>query len=97
MSTVHSRARGLRGAPVKSRLTRDRWFVGSALLFVVMLCWSWVMTMAVDMYGRMTGAAAWMMTAHWDWLHVGLLFSMWSAMMVAMMLPSSPADRIFLP
>jgi predicted metal-binding membrane protein len=76
------------GAPVKSRLTRDRWFVGSALLFVVMLCWSWVMTMAVDMYGRMTGAAAWMMTAHWDWLHIGLLFSMWSAMMVAMMLPS---------
>ena len=75
-------------APVKSQLTRDRWFVGSALLCVVMLCWSWVVTMAVDMYGRMTGASAWMMTAHWDWLHVGLLFSMWSAMMVAMMFPS---------
>ncbi len=76
-------------APVKSTLTRERWFVGSALLFVVTLCWSWVVTMAVDMYGRMTGAAAWMMTAHWDWLHVGLLYSMWSAMMVAMMLPST--------
>ena len=75
-------------APVKSPLTRDRWLVGSAWLFVVMLCWSWVVTMAVDMYGRMTGAAAWMITAHLDWLHVGLLFSMWSAMMVAMILPS---------
>jgi predicted metal-binding membrane protein len=78
----------MRDAPVKSPLTRDRWFVGSALVLVVTLCWSWVVTMAVDMYGRMTGAAAWMMTAHWDWRHIGLLFSMWSAMMVAMMLPT---------
>jgi predicted metal-binding membrane protein len=78
----------MRDAPVKSALTRDRWLVGSAWLLVVVLCWSWVVAMAVDMYGRMSGAAAWMMTAHWDWLHVGLLFSMWSAMMVAMMLPS---------
>jgi predicted metal-binding membrane protein len=78
----------MRDAPVKSPLTRDGWFVGGALLLVVMFCWSWVVTMAVDMYGRMSGAAAWMMTAHWDWRHVGLLFSMWSAMMVAMMSPS---------
>jgi len=76
-------------ATVKSAMMRDRWLVGSALLSVVILCWSWIIPMAVDMYGRMKGASAWMMTANWDWLHVVLLFSMWSAMMVAMMLPSA--------
>ena len=76
-------------ANVKSAPTREHWLVGSALVFVVILCWSWIIPMAVDMYGRMTGAAAWMMTANWDRLHVVLLFSMWSAMMVAMMLPSA--------
>jgi predicted metal-binding membrane protein len=45
--------------------------------------------MAVDMYGPMTGPSAWMMTAYWDWVHIALLFAMWSAMMVAMMLPSA--------
>lgn len=44
--------------------------------------------MALDMYGRMTGPARWMMTSRWDWPHLILLFSMWAAMMVAMMLPT---------
>lgn len=79
---------------VKSPLMRDRWLAGSALLFVLVLCWSWIIPMAVDMYGRMTGAAAWMMTANWDWLHVVLLFSMWFAMMVAMMLPTAASSLL---
>ena len=47
--------------------------------------------MAGDMYGPMTGAAAWMMTRRWDWPHMALLFAMWSAMMVGMMVPSAVA------
>jgi predicted metal-binding membrane protein len=62
--------------------------VVSTLTFVVVVCWAWIISMAVDMYGRMTGPAMWMMTARWDGRHLVLLFAMWSVMMVGMMLPS---------
>ena len=45
--------------------------------------------MARDMYGPMTGASAWMMTADWDAPHLLLLWTMWSVMMTGMMLPSA--------
>ena len=45
--------------------------------------------MAQDMYGPMTGSAAWMMTATWDAPHMLLLWAMWAAMMGGMMLPSA--------
>ena len=49
--------------------------------------------MARDMYGPMTGAAAWMMTTAWTWPHVLLLVAMWVVMMTAMMLPTAaPLD-----
>ena len=51
--------------------------------------WIWIVAMARDMYGPMTGASAWMMTSRWDPPHVLLLFAMWAAMMAAMMLPSA--------
>ena len=51
--------------------------------------WIWIVAMARDMYGPMTGASAWMMTARWDLPHVLLLWAMWAAMMAAMMLPSA--------
>jgi predicted metal-binding membrane protein len=41
------------------------------------------------MYGPMTGASAWMMTAVWDVRHLALLWAMWAVMMVGMMLPSA--------
>jgi predicted metal-binding membrane protein len=63
--------------------------VAAGLLIAVLLCWWWIVVMAVDMYGPMTGAAAWMMTERWDGPHTALLFGMWSAMMLAMMLPSA--------
>jgi predicted metal-binding membrane protein len=53
------------------------------------LCWAWLVPMARDMYGTMTGAAAWMMTGTWDFPHQVLLFAMWVIMMFGMMLPSS--------
>ena len=52
-------------------------------------CWAWVVTMARDMYGPMTGASAWMMTMVWDGPHVVLLWAMWAVMMTGMMLPSA--------
>jgi predicted metal-binding membrane protein len=45
--------------------------------------------MARDMYGPMTGSAAWMMAATWDAPYLFLLWAMWAAMMAGMMLPSA--------
>jgi predicted metal-binding membrane protein len=59
------------------------------LIGLPLACWLWVIAMARDMYGPMTGSAAWMMTATWDAPHVLLLWAMWAAMMSAMMLPSA--------
>src|SRR5687767_15631239 len=51
--------------------------------------WIWIVAMARDMYGPMTGASAWMMTTVWDARHLALLWAMWAVMMAAMMLPSA--------
>ena len=59
------------------------------LVLVPLVCWSWIVVMARDMYGPMTGASAWMMTPHWDVPHLFLLWVMWAVMMTAMMLPSA--------
>ncbi len=74
---------------LETLLRRDRWLVGGALTLTVALCWIWIVPMARDMYGAMTGPSAWMMTNQWDWLHLGLLFAMWVVMMAGMMLPSA--------
>jgi predicted metal-binding membrane protein len=59
------------------------------LIVLPLLCWFWIVIMARDMYGAMSGASAWMMTPHWDGVHLLLLWAMWAAMMTAMMLPSA--------
>lgn len=63
----------------------------AALLLIVLplVSWMWIVVMARDMYGPMTGASAWMMTAVWDVPHLALLFAMWAVMMIGMMLPSA--------
>ncbi len=81
---------------LESLLRRDRWLVGFALAVVIALCWAWIVPMAVDMYGSMSGSSAWMMTDHWDFTHLVLLFAMWAVMMAGMMLPSAaPALLIY--
>jgi predicted metal-binding membrane protein len=45
--------------------------------------------MCLDMYGEMSGAAAWMMTGTWDFPYLLLLWAMWVVMMAGMMLPSA--------
>ena len=59
------------------------------LTVLSLVSWLWIVVMARDMYGPMTGASAWMMTPVWDVPHLALLWAMWAVMMVAMMLPSA--------
>ncbi len=80
---------------LESLLFRDRWLIGGALAITVALCWAWIVPMARDMYGPMTGPSAWMMTDKWDFAHLALLFAMWVVMMAGMMLPSA-APTLFL-
>ena len=65
------------------------WPLIAALLVVLLACWAWIIALAHDMYGPMTGASAWMMTLHWDYAHLLLLWVMWAVMMTGMMLPSA--------
>ncbi len=74
---------------LESALRYDR---ASAVLLLIVLpvvSWMWIVVMARDMYGPMTGASAWMMTVVWDARHLALLWAMWAVMMVGMMLPSA--------
>ena len=63
------------------------WLAGLAALLLA--SWTWIVLMARDMYGPMTGTSAWMMTLRWDTTHILLLWTMWAAMMTAMMLPAA--------
>jgi predicted metal-binding membrane protein len=70
-------------------LQHDRAAFIVLLILIPLACWSWIVVMARDMYGPMTGASAWMMTLRWDARHVLLLWAMWAVMMAGMMLPSA--------
>jgi predicted metal-binding membrane protein len=67
----------------------ERAVLVATLVVVPLACWSWIVPMARDMYGAMTGPSAWMMTDAWDTPHLLLLGAMWIVMMVGMMLPSA--------
>jgi predicted metal-binding membrane protein len=72
------------------RLVRhDRTILSMTLVLVSLACWSWIVPMARDMAGPMTGPSAWMMTDTWDTPHLLLLGAMWIVMMTGMMLPSA--------
>jgi len=68
---------------------RERAAFPAAVVVVLLLSWWWIAAMALDMYGAMHGASAWMMTGVWDGTHLVLLWTMWAVMMAAMMLPSA--------
>src|SRR6188474_3121941 len=59
------------------------------LIVAPLVSWMWIVVMARDMYGPMTGASSWMMTPVWDARHLALLWAMWAVMMGGMMLPSA--------
>src|SRR5688500_16405304 len=74
---------------LESALRQDRAVRGVVLILIPLACWSWMASMARDMYGMMLGPSAWMRTPAWEWPHVLLLWAMWAVMMAAMMLPSA--------
>ncbi|HEX7085733.1 MAG TPA: DUF2182 domain-containing protein [Vicinamibacterales bacterium] len=77
----------LNGASRADRLSRIG--VIAVVAGAIALAWAWIVPMARDMYGPMTGASAWMMRSTWDAPHLFLLWLMWAVMMAAMMLPSA--------
>ena len=74
---------------LESALRYDRTPAVVLLVLLPLVSWMWIVVMARDMYGPMTGASAWMMTAVWDVPHLLLLWAMWAVMMTGMMLPSA--------
>jgi predicted metal-binding membrane protein len=74
---------------IESALRHERIVLAGVLALVLIPSWAWIVVMARDMYGPMTGASAWMMTLRWDATHVLLLWAMWAVMMSAMMLPAA--------
>jgi predicted metal-binding membrane protein len=74
---------------LESALGYDRTAAAVLLIVVPLVSWMWIVVMAHDMYGPMTGASAWLMTATWDVRHSLLLWAMWAVMMTGMMLPSA--------
>jgi predicted metal-binding membrane protein len=74
---------------LESLLRRDSIPTVALLVIVAAVSWIWIVSMARDMYGPMTGSSAWMMTSHWDARHLLLLWAMWTVMMTGMMLPSA--------
>ena len=74
---------------LESVLRREHIAAVVLLAIVPVFSWLWIVAMARDMYGPMTGAGAWMMTVHWDVPHLLLLWAMWTVMMTGMMLPSA--------
>jgi predicted metal-binding membrane protein len=80
----------------KPQYPQHKAFVIAGLAAVVACAWAYLTSASLDMYGRMDGAAAWMMEATWDAGYLLLIFLMWAVMMVAMMLPSAlPTILIF--
>jgi predicted metal-binding membrane protein len=74
---------------VEAALRNSRLTLTLVLIVLPLACWLWIVAMARDMYGPMTGPSAWMMTTTWDVPRLVLLWAMWAAMMAAMMLPSA--------
>ena len=85
--------------PFERLLRRDRTIVGLALLILILLAWFYVGRFATNVAGldiigtrlvstRTTIAAA-PIFRPWSGAEFGFMFTMWAAMMVAMMLPSA--------
>lgn len=74
---------------VERVIRHERAVLVAILAAVTSACWWWIVPMARDMYGAMTGPSAWMMTTEWDAPRLLLLAAMWIVMMAGMMLPSA--------
>ena len=77
------------GTNLEAVLRRDRALIVTAVVGAAGIAWIWLVIAGRDMYGEMSGAAAWMMVAEWDLRYFGLICGMWAVMMLGMMLPSA--------
>ena len=75
--------------PLEALLRRDRLLILGGVLGASAIAWVWLVVASRDMYGEMSGAAAWMMVDAWDLRYFLLIFAMWAAMMLGMMLPTA--------
>jgi len=75
--------------PLEALLRRERLLILGGALGAAAIAWIWLVIASRDMYGEMSGAAAWMMVDTWDLRYFTLIFAMWAAMMLGMMLPSA--------
>jgi len=81
---------------IESIVRHERRVLMAAIVLVPIVCAAWIVPMARDMYGPMTGASALMMSSAWNLRHTSLLAAMWIVMMVGMMTPSaSPTLLIY--
>ena len=78
-----------RGTRLEASQGSGRATAAVVLLVVPAVCWAWIIALAHDMYGAMSGASRWMMTPSWDAAHLFLLWTMWAVMMAGMMLPAA--------
>ena len=74
----------------------DRTPIMLLLILFPLVCWVWIVVMARDMYGPMTGASAWMMPPRWDAPHLVLLWAMWAVMMTGMMLSARVSGTLLI-
>jgi predicted metal-binding membrane protein len=74
---------------VEVLLRRERLWILMGLAAACLMCWAWIVPMALDMYGPMHGASSWMMADMQPARQGTLLFAMWTVMMAGMMLPSA--------
>lgn len=81
---------------IESIVRHERRVLIAAIVLVPVVCAAWIVPMARDMNGPMTGISAWMMTSTWDVRHTSMIAAMWIVMMVGMMTPSaSPTLLIY--
>ena len=74
---------------VEALLRREHLWILTGLAAACLMCWAWIVPVALDMYGPMRGASSWMMTDVPPLRHGTLRFAMWTVMMAGMMLPSA--------
>lgn len=86
-----------RDTALLSILTRDRLFVGAALLFITVAAWSFVLWLVLTMPSGLPDTAGMSMTRRammpgftpWTPTHGLFVFAMWAVMMIGMMTPSA--------
>lgn len=77
-------------SPLETILKRDRIVIAAALIGVTILCWAYLIVMAIGMSGMsMDNAVQMTVISSWDAGYFIMMFLMWAIMMVGMMLPSA--------